>query len=54
MKHEGCLVREGNNFMCLKSCYMSFESCYVKKMEEQVKTMYESYLRKEKEEDNEV
>ena len=40
--------------MCLESCYMSFESCYVKKMKEQVKTMYESYLGKEKEEGHEV
>ena len=40
--------------MCHESCYMSFESSYVKRMKEKAKTMDESYLRMEKEEDHEV
>ena len=49
-----------NNGMWSKEVYVAlvmlyvFDSFYVKKMEEQVKTMYESYLRMEKEEDHEV
>ena len=44
----GMFLMEGNKFMCLESCYMSCESCNVKEMNEQVKTMYVSSLRKGK------
>ena len=45
----GMYCMEGNMFMCLKSCYMSLETWDVKEMNEQVKTMYVSSLRKRKE-----
>ena len=45
----GMYCMEGNNFMCLESCYMSLETWDVKEMNEQVKTMYVSSLRKGKE-----